>query len=92
MKTDNEVTRAVTEKIEKLEAKRVRVRKRIKQISVGAIMIGFLLPATVHFVTMEEFSQPAQYAPPTSEAPFDADLTPKDSTEIFYEEETVIDF
>ena len=92
MKTDNEVTRAVTEKIEKLEAKRVRVRKRIKQISVGAIMIGFLLPATIRFVTMEEFSQPAQFAPTTSESPFEPDLTPKDSTEIFYEDEEILHF
>ena len=90
MKTDKEFTREVTEKITVLEAKRIRVRKRVKQISVAVIMVGFLIPATVKFVTTEEFNHPLQYAPPVSDTTFDPDLLPEDSTQLYYENEDVI--
>lgn len=89
MKTDKEVSREVTEKITKLEALRLRARKRAKQIMVAVIMVGFLIPATVHFVTTEELNHPLQYAPPASETPFDPDVIPEDSTETFYYDDGV---
>ena len=84
MKTDKEVSREVQEKITKTEALRLRVRKRIKQISVAVIMVAFLIPATVHFVTTEEYSHPIQYAPPVSETPSDPDVLPEESPQAFW--------
>lgn len=86
MKTSKQMSQEIFEKIARREARRQDVRKRVKRIFAGAIVLCFLLPVAVYYTTTEELnhSQPLTFEF-EEKTPFDPDVTPFDSTETYQE-------
>ena len=86
MKTSKQLSEEILEKISKREAVRLRVRKRMRRVFAGVIMLCFLVPATVFFSMTEELNQ---YRPlshpfePKESEPFDPDEPPSENPQMW---------
>lgn len=84
MKNSKQNAKEIMEKIEKREIARLRIRKRVRHVCAVAIVLGFLLPATVYFSMNEEMHRyrPLSHPFQKDETPFDPDENPSDIPEI----------